>query len=925
MLAQTEDQYPFSTVYDQELLFYSFKQETLSNPQWYERFNTKVDVSEEIGVTRQHKVLLDYVAQESYTKSVEGLGVAEQKLVRDNAEERYVLYAFLRQSGIQHGNLKVDLQNDFTTRDNRYPNNRQQMLHLLDKYSKTVIPKVTHSEGAFCAQKGGRGSGRRYNGNGKGHESSTYDKKYWKDKEYYKCHKMGNPATHCSKKSNSNDDDDSSAAATVNSVKKLQKDIKYMRKAFTTVNTQLKKLKEAESDISESEGEDEASHFQMDVALQFAQFEKEFEPRIAKLFKQAGSNIKLDLREIILLDGQSTMDLFCNAALVSKTSKSKSSMRLKSNGGTMAVSRKATLPGYNKSVWFSTRAITDIITLRNLIEQYRVTYDSDDFIFVVHRQSESKPNMEFRMHKSGLQYHDPRKEAHLTFINTVCENKEGFTQRHIKGADLARNLYKTLSYLSMKDFKWVIQSNQINDCPVTFQYIDVAQKIWVKNIAALKGKTTRSKSIPVARDYVKVPMELMKLHKEVFLTTNIFFVNKIPFFLTLSRKICFTAITHLADRTVPHIFKAFKEMYQYYLHHGFHINTVHADGEFTPLKPLIESMPGGPMVNLASANEHVPEIERRIWVVMERCRKTRHILPYERIPKLVTIHIVLNVVKLLNFFPTKDGVSDTLSHKTIMSGETLDFKKHLSLQIGQCCQVHEEDTHRNSRDARTKGAISLGPSGNIQGGFKFMALNSGNKIVRRSWDVISLPDVVINRVNELGKDQPHLVTFTDRHGRLIGDMEIPGVDSTKDEDGYFPGVDPVIADAIEIPGVDVAGPEALDEVLAPQIEIYDPDDIPHDDPAPIEVVPAQAVPVPAPVAPPAETGFRRSTRVRTQASQGYIPSMEGSKYSYALTQLESQGVLNPDAHMFTQDYFYQVEPAVVADIMTQLLLKAGLK
>jgi hypothetical protein len=165
----------------------------------------------------------------------------------------------------------------------------------------------------------------------------------------------------------------------------------------------------------------------------------------------------------------------------------------------------------------------------------------------------------------------------------------------------------------------------------------------------------------------------------VFLTTYIFFVNKIPFFLTLSRKICFTAVNHLADRTVPQIFKAFKEMYQYYLQCGFHIKTVHADGEFAPLKPLIESMPGGPMVNLASTNEHVPEIEQIIRVVKEGCRATRHSLPYERIPKLMTIHIVLNVVKLLNFFPTKGDVSDTLSPKTIMSGETLDFKKHLSL------------------------------------------------------------------------------------------------------------------------------------------------------------------------------------------------------------------------------------------------------
>jgi hypothetical protein len=167
----------------------------------------------------------------------------------------------------------------------------------------------------------------------------------------------------------------------------------------------------------------------VDVALQFAQVLKESQPRIANLFKQAGSKIKLDLREIIILDSQSTMNLFCNAALVRKTSKSKSSMRLKSNNGTMAVSHKATLQGYNKSVWFSTRAITNIIALRNLIEQYRVTYDSDDLMFVVHRELESRPNMEFRMHESGLHYYDPRKEAHLTFVNTVSDNKEGFTQR----------------------------------------------------------------------------------------------------------------------------------------------------------------------------------------------------------------------------------------------------------------------------------------------------------------------------------------------------------------------------------------------------------------------------------------------------------------------------------------------------------------
>jgi hypothetical protein len=247
-------------------------------------------------------------------------------------------------------------------------------------------------------------------------------------------------------------------------------------------------------------------------------------------------------------------------------------------------------------------------------------------------------------------YYYPRNEKHLAFYNTVSENKEVFTKRQIKGVELARILYKTLSYPSMKELKWLIRSNQIKDCPVTVQDIYVALKIWGKNIAALKSKTTRRKIILVARYYVKIPLELIKLHKEVFLSIDIFFVNKNPFFLTLSRNITFTAINHLADRTVPQIFKAFKDIYHYYLQRGFHITVVHTEGEFTPLKPLIESIPGIPVVNLASASEHVPKIERRIWVVKERCRATRHSLPFERIPKITTLHIVLNVVKLLIFF-----------------------------------------------------------------------------------------------------------------------------------------------------------------------------------------------------------------------------------------------------------------------------------
>jgi hypothetical protein len=199
VLAQTEGQYPFATVYDQELSFYSFRREALSNPQWYELFNTKVDVGDAIGVTHMHKVHMEYVSQETHTSAFTDLGAVEQRVVLDDAEERYISYAFLQQSGSQHDNLKVDLQNDLTTGDNRYPKNRQQTLHLLDKYSNNDVAKVTQSEGTSFAQRSGRGGGRGgRSGNEKSHDN--FDKEYWKDTTCYKCENKGHPANKCPKK-----------------------------------------------------------------------------------------------------------------------------------------------------------------------------------------------------------------------------------------------------------------------------------------------------------------------------------------------------------------------------------------------------------------------------------------------------------------------------------------------------------------------------------------------------------------------------------------------------------------------------------------------------------------------------------------------------------------------------------------------------
>ena len=432
----------------------------------------------------------------------------------------------------------------------------------------------------------------------------------------------------------------------------------------------------------------------------------------------------------------------------------------------------------------------------------------------------------------------------------------------------------------------------------------------------------------MAKDFVKVPKDLLKLHREVTLTADIFFVNKIPFFLTLSRKICFAAVNHLSDRTIKTIFKAYEEIHKFYLNRGFHITRMHVDNEFAPLQVLIQSMPGGPRVNLTSANEHVPEIERRIRVVKERARSSRHSLPFNRIPRLLTIYIVFKAVKLLNYFPPKGGISDIVSPKTLMTGETLNYSLQLTLQIGQYCQVHEELTPRNSQLPGTQGAICLGPSGNIQGGFKFMSLASGKVISRRTWDNLPMPNSVITRVNQLGKDQPEQFIFTDRKGRTIGDVEYitpdDKYDLNDDDHVEIPGVDRGEIE-IETPPNENENP-VIDDDKGIEIDIL-PDDTQEAEPQPPLHQETTATPTKIETTAPVEIpGVRRYSRVKFQTKQAYIPSLSGSsKYAFAVTQLEAQGVLHPDAHMFFQMNMYRCEPDVVAAIMTQLSLKAGLK
>ena len=95
-----------------------------------------------------------------------------------------------------------------------------------------------------------------------------------------------------------------------------------------------------------------------------------------------------------------------------------------------------------------------------------------------------------------------------------------------------------------------------------------------------------------------------------------------------------------------------------------------------------------------------------------------------------------------------------------------------------------------------------------------MILTTSADVTRYGWDPIPMPSSVIERVNRLGKDQPELLLFTNRKGRLIGKSEPTGVDGDGAEQ---PGQNEDLEDDV---GLDDEGAED-EEDLAKEIEIAD--------------------------------------------------------------------------------------------------------
>jgi hypothetical protein len=92
---------------------------------------------------------------------------------------------------------------------------------------------------------------------------------------------------------------------------------------------------------------------------------------------------------------------------------------------------------------------------------------------------------------------------------------------------------------STRSFISIVKKNLLPNCPVTRRDIAMAEDIFGPGLRSLKGKTVRSAAAAVNVRLVDIPAHIMTHYRHLTLGGDIMFVNKIPFFMSISRHIRF--------------------------------------------------------------------------------------------------------------------------------------------------------------------------------------------------------------------------------------------------------------------------------------------------------------------------------------------------------------------------------------------------
>lgn len=143
------------------------------------------------------------------------------------------------------------------------------------------------------------------------------------------------------------------------------------------------------------------------------------------------------------------------------------------------------------------------------------------------------------------------------------------------------------------------------------------------------------------------------------------------------------------------------------------------------------------ILNVSSAHENVPKVERAIHVLKEHFHELWHCLSYKAISIIMIKKGVLETARWVNAFPPKSGISTYYRPQQIVTSKTYDCNLHCNYSFGTYCQAWNETEPHNSLKPRTIGCIYLQSLHNMQGGHTLLNLTTGKTVTRHH--IIEVP------------------------------------------------------------------------------------------------------------------------------------------------------------------------------------------
>ena len=252
-------------------------------------------------------------------------------------------------------------------------------------------------------------------------------------------------------------------------------------------------------------------------------------------------------KDLVLLDSQSTVHLFSQPEHVSNIREAANPIRVHCNKGTLETTQVADFG--DTPVYFDSRGIANVLSLYQLGQKFKVTYDSTDRdgvfkVFTPAGVIEFKPTAN-GLHAINLRDHPDAafvlvNDADLPYespIRTVRKNYEGFTKKQVQQATTARRIMSMIGAPTEREYQGLVRLNMLPDCPITNADIVNAHKIFDTDLANLRGKTVRRRPEHVSGEIIDIPQQILDNQSNVTLSADVMFVNGVPFLVSSSRNI----------------------------------------------------------------------------------------------------------------------------------------------------------------------------------------------------------------------------------------------------------------------------------------------------------------------------------------------------------------------------------------------------